>query len=122
MIADESCVTARDLARLHGAVDGVNVKLAKAGSVGEALRIVEGARALGMAVMLGCMIESSLGIAAAVHLSPLVDYVDLDGHLLISDDPFEGLILEAGRVLPSAAPGLGVEPFREDLGRRTGTR
>ncbi|MFN2431650.1 MAG: dipeptide epimerase, partial [Gemmatimonadota bacterium] len=91
IVVDESCVTSRDLARLHGAVDGVNVKLVKAGSIGEALRVIVGARALQMDVMLGCMIESSLGIAAAAHLSPLVDYVDLDGHLLVSDDPFTGL-------------------------------
>jgi L-alanine-DL-glutamate epimerase-like enolase superfamily enzyme len=110
IVADESCVTARDLRRVAGAVDGVNVKLAKAGSVGEALRLVEGARALGLSVMLGCMVESSLGIAAAVHLSPLVDWVDLDGHLLVSDDPFRGLTLRDGRVLPSDEPGLGVRP------------
>ncbi|MBA2564566.1 MAG: dipeptide epimerase [Gemmatimonadetes bacterium] len=118
VIADESCVTARDLARLAGVVDGVNVKLAKAGSIGEALRIIEGARALGMLVMLGCMIESTLGISAAAHLSPLVDYVDLDGHLLIGDDPFTGLRLVDGCVLPSGEPGLGVRPAdsREDGG------
>jgi L-alanine-DL-glutamate epimerase-like enolase superfamily enzyme len=103
-------VTARDLRRVAGAVDGVNVKLAKTGSVGEALRLIEGARALGLSVMLGCMVESSLGIAAAVHLSPLVDWVDLDGHLLVSDDPFRGLSLEGGRVLPPEEPGLGVSP------------
>lgn len=109
IVADESCVTARDLSRLAGVVDGINVKLAKAGSIGEALRLLEGGRALGMLVMLGCMIESSLGVAAAVHLSPLADFVDLDGHLLISDDPFAGLRLEEGRVLPSEEPGLGVQ-------------
>lgn len=110
IVADESCVTSRDLPRLAGAVDGINVKLAKAGSIGDALRLIEGARALGMLVMVGCMIESSLGIAAAAQLSPLVDFADLDGHLLISDDPFSGLRLEHGRVLPSDAPGLGVRP------------
>ncbi len=110
VIADESCVTSRDLPRLIGAVDGVNVKLAKAGSIGEALRLIEASRAMGLLVMLGCMIESTLGIAPAVHLSPLVDYVDLDGHLLIAEDPYRGLRLEEGRVLPSAEPGLGVRP------------
>jgi L-alanine-DL-glutamate epimerase-like enolase superfamily enzyme len=112
IVADESCVTSRDLPRLVGAVDGVNVKLAKTGSIGEALRLIEAARAMGMLTMLGCMIESSLGISAAVHLSPLVDYADLDGHLLISDDPFDGLRLEEGRVLPSEKPGLGVTERR----------
>ncbi len=110
IVADESCLTTRDLGRLVGAVDGVNVKLVKAGSVTEALRLLESVRALGLLVMLGCMIESSLGIAPAVHLSPLADFVDLDGHLLISDDPFRGLRLEGGRVLPSEAPGLGIAP------------
>lgn len=110
IVADESCVTSRDLPRLVGAVDGINVKLAKAGSVGEALRLIEAARALGLLVMLGCMIESTLGIAPAAHLSPLVDFVDLDGHLLLADDPYTGMRLEDGRVLPSAEPGLGVWP------------
>jgi L-alanine-DL-glutamate epimerase-like enolase superfamily enzyme len=121
IVADESCVTSRDLSRLAGAVDGINVKLAKAGSVGDALRLIEGARSLGMQVMLGCMIESSLGIAAAVHLSPLVDFVDLDGHLLISDDPFQGLRLEDGRVLPSEEPGLGVRLAGAALKARSGS-
>jgi L-alanine-DL-glutamate epimerase-like enolase superfamily enzyme len=108
IVADESCLTTRDLGRVVGAVDGVNVKVVKAGSVTESLRLLESARALGLLTMLGCMIESSLGIAPAVHLSPLADFVDLDGHLLISDDPFRGLTLEEGRVLPSDAPGLGI--------------
>jgi L-alanine-DL-glutamate epimerase-like enolase superfamily enzyme len=110
IVADESCLTTRDLGRLVGAVDGVNVKVVKAGSVTESLRLLESARALGLLTMLGCMIESSLGIAPAVHLSPLADFVDLDGHLLVSDDPHQGLRLEDGRVLPSDAPGLGIAP------------
>jgi L-alanine-DL-glutamate epimerase-like enolase superfamily enzyme len=111
VVADESCLTTADLGDLIGVVDVVNVKLAKCGSVGEAYRLMTAARALHFEVFLGCMIESSLGIAAAAHLAPLADYVDLDGHLLLSDDPFTGLRLENGRVLPSAeAPGLGVEP------------
>jgi L-alanine-DL-glutamate epimerase-like enolase superfamily enzyme len=108
IVADESCVTTRDLRQLVGVVDGVNVKLVKTGSVGEGLRLLESARSLGLLVMLGCMIESSLGIAPAAHLSPLADFVDLDGHLLIADDPFQGLSLEDGRVLPSDGPGLGI--------------
>jgi L-alanine-DL-glutamate epimerase-like enolase superfamily enzyme len=116
VVVDESCVTSRDLRRLVGAVDGVNVKLVKTGGVGEALRLLESARALGLLTMLGCMIESSLGIAAAVHLSPLADFVDLDGHLLIADDPFHGLRLEDGRVLPSNEPGLGIAPRRAPAG------
>ena len=89
----------------------MNVKLAKTGSIGEAVRLMTAARALHFGVFLGCMVESSLGIAAAAHLAPLADWVDLDGHLLLSDDPFEGLRLEGGRVLPDPeAPGLGIRP------------
>jgi L-alanine-DL-glutamate epimerase-like enolase superfamily enzyme len=109
VVADESCRTTADLAGLVGVVDAVNVKLAKTGSIGEAVRLMTAARALHFGVFLGCMVESSLGIAAAAHLAPLADWVDLDGHLLLSDDPFEGLGLEEGRVLPDPeAPGLGV--------------
>ena len=111
VVADESCRTTADLAGLLGVVDAVNVKLAKTGSIGEAARLMTAARALHFGVFLGCMVESSLGIAAAAHLAPLADWVDLDGHLLLSDDPFEGLRLEDGRVLPDPdAPGLGVRP------------
>jgi L-alanine-DL-glutamate epimerase-like enolase superfamily enzyme len=109
VVADESCRTTADLPGLLGVVDVVNVKLAKTGSIGEAVRLMTAARALHFGVFLGCMVESSLGIAAAAHLAPLADWVDLDGHLLLADDPYEGLRLEAGRVLPDAdAPGLGV--------------
>ena len=109
VVADESCRTSADLPGLLGVVDVVNVKLAKCGSVLEAWRLMTAARALHFQVFLGCMVESSLGIAAAAHLAPLAHYVDLDGHLLLADDPFEGLVFEGGRVLPDpAAPGLGV--------------
>jgi L-alanine-DL-glutamate epimerase-like enolase superfamily enzyme len=91
VVADESCRTSADLADLLGVVDVVNVKLAKTGSVLEAVRLMTAARALGLGVFLGCMVESSLGIAAAAHLAPLADYVDLDGHLLLADDPWTGL-------------------------------
>ncbi|HET6341268.1 MAG TPA: dipeptide epimerase [Gemmatimonadota bacterium] len=114
VVADESCRTSADLVDLLGVVDVVNVKLAKTGSLLEAVRLMTGARALGMGVFLGCMVESSLGIAAAAHLAPLADYVDLDGHLLLSDDPWTGLRFEAGRVLPDPERfGLGVEPLAE---------
>jgi L-alanine-DL-glutamate epimerase-like enolase superfamily enzyme len=114
VVADESCRTSADLADLLGVVDVVNVKLAKTGSIMEAVRLMTAARALGLGVFLGCMVESSLGIAAAAHLAPLADYVDLDGHLLLSDDPWTGLRFEAGRVLPDPAEaGLGVQPIAE---------
>jgi L-alanine-DL-glutamate epimerase-like enolase superfamily enzyme len=110
LIADESVHDAADLPRLAGAFDGINVKLAKCGGIAPALRLIAGARALGLKVLLGCMIESSLGIAAALAVAPLVDWIDLDGHLLVADDPFTGLEFVEGRVVPSERPGLGVEP------------
>lgn len=109
IVADESCETATDAAKLVGAVDGVNIKLAKCTSLREAVRIVHVARAHGMQVMLGCMIESTLGIAAAMQLAPLVDWVDLDGAALLAHDPFAGPGLEAdGSLRFGAGPGLGV--------------
>ncbi|HET7231484.1 MAG TPA: dipeptide epimerase [Longimicrobium sp.] len=109
IIADESCEVAADVAKLAGAVDGVNIKLAKCGSLREAIRIVHAARAHGMSVMIGCMVESTLGIAAAVPITPLVDYADLDGAALLADDPFFGPGLESdGRMRFSDDPGLGV--------------
>ena len=89
--------------------DGIVIKLAKCGGVREALRMIHAARALDLEVMLGCMIESELGISAAAQLGSLVDYIDLDGHLLISNAPFTGLGLSEGRLVLSEAPGLGVE-------------
>jgi L-alanine-DL-glutamate epimerase-like enolase superfamily enzyme len=112
--ADESCMTSADLRPLIGVVDVINVKTAKCGSLAEARRTMEAAKALGFEVFLGCMVESSLGIAGAAHLAPLADYVDLDGHLLLADDPFEGLRFEGGRVLPAPeALGLGVKPVSQ---------
>ncbi|HVG45271.1 MAG TPA: dipeptide epimerase [Longimicrobium sp.] len=109
IVADESCEVAEDVARLVGAVDGVNIKLAKCGSLREAVRIVHAARAHGMSVMIGCMIESTLGIAAALQLTPLVDYVDLDGAALLAEDPFAGPGMEGdGSLRFNDAPGLGV--------------
>jgi L-alanine-DL-glutamate epimerase-like enolase superfamily enzyme len=109
IVADESCEVAEDVPRLAGAVDGVNIKLAKCGSLREAVRIVHAARAHGMSVMIGCMIESTLGIAAALQLTPLVDYVDLDGAALLAEDPFTGPGMEGdGRLRFNHTPGLGV--------------
>lgn len=110
IIADESCLVATDVPRLAGAVDGVNLKLAKCGSLREALKIVHVARAFGMTVMAGCMIESSLGISAVSQLAPLLDHADFDGAALLANDPFIGTTIEKGRIRLSAAPGLGVTP------------
>ena len=109
IIADESCRVAADVPKLAGCVHGVNIKLAKCGSIWEAIRIAEAARKHDMQVMLGCMIESTLGIAAAIQLTSLVDYVDLDGAALLKEDPFAGPHLdEQGNVVFNDAPGLGV--------------
>jgi L-alanine-DL-glutamate epimerase-like enolase superfamily enzyme len=111
LVVDEGCHTLRDVADVASYADGVNLKLAKTGGIREAVRMVHAARALDLVVMLGCMIESSLGISAAGQFASLCDFVDLDGHLLISDDPTEGLGLDEGRIVLSQRPGLGVEPL-----------
>jgi L-alanine-DL-glutamate epimerase-like enolase superfamily enzyme len=108
IVADEACRTAADIPRLAGAVDGINIKLAKCGSLREALRMVAVARAHGLTVMVGCMIETSLGITAAAHLAPLADVVDLDGAALLERDPFRGASIDGGHVTLPAGPGLGV--------------
>lgn len=109
IIADESCVRLSDIPRLVGAVDGINLKLAKCGSLREALRMIHCASAHHLQVMLGCMVETTLGIAAAVQLAPLVDYLDLDGAALLADDPFHGPGLDPdGKVRFNFEAGLGV--------------
>jgi L-alanine-DL-glutamate epimerase-like enolase superfamily enzyme len=108
IIADESCVTSHDIPRLVGAVDGINIKLAKCGGLREALRMIAIARAHHMMVMVGCMVESSLAITAAAHFTPLVDIVDLDGAALLASDPFRGATIEDGQVELPSGPGLGV--------------
>ncbi len=108
VIADESCLTALDIPRLAGVVDGINIKLAKCGSLREALRMIAVARAHHMLVMVGCMIETSLGITAAAHFTPLLDLVDLDGAALLKRDPFAGASIAGGRVSLPTGPGLGV--------------
>jgi L-alanine-DL-glutamate epimerase-like enolase superfamily enzyme len=108
VIADESCETAADIPPLVGKVDGINIKLAKCGSLREAIRMIAIARAHGMTVMVGCMIESSIGITAAAHFTPLVDIVDLDGAALLADDPFVGATIDGGQVSLPSGPGLGV--------------
>ncbi|MGH7459002.1 MAG: dipeptide epimerase [Longimicrobiaceae bacterium] len=109
LIADESCRTSADVPRLAGAVDGVNLKLAKCGGIREAVRTLHAARAHGMEVMLGCMIESTLGIAAAIQIAPLMDYLDLDGAALLAGDPFTGPGIGPDGVLRfNQEPGLGV--------------
>ena len=108
VIADESCVVSTDIPRLVGAVDGINLKLSKCGGLREALRIIATARSHGMLVMAGCMIETSLGITAAAHFAPLLDYADFDGAALLADDPYVGATIDGGRIAIPDAPGLGV--------------
>ena len=109
LFADEDVMNSADIPRLAAAYHGINIKLMKAGGPREAWRMIQAARQHGLQIMLGCMIESSCGISAAAHLSGSVDFVDLDGHLLLAADPFRGLRLKGGRVRTSGAPGLGVE-------------
>jgi L-Ala-D/L-Glu epimerase len=111
IVVDESCHTLPDVARVAEYAQGVNLKLTKSGGIREALRMIAAARALGLIVMLGCMNESSLGIAQGAHISTLVDVVDLDGHLLNRNDAFAGLTLDEGAVVPGEAAGLGVSPL-----------
>ncbi|MFY9740217.1 MAG: dipeptide epimerase [Candidatus Cybelea sp.] len=108
IVADEDCLVAGDLPPLYGCIDGVNVKLAKAGGIRGALAMIHSARAMGLKVMIGCMVESAIAATAAAHVSPLADWADLDGPLLISRDPFIGVRYEGGKVLIPDAPGLGV--------------
>ena len=108
IIADESCRVAADVERLAGAVHGINVKLAKCGGLTEARRLIGAARAHGMSVMAGCMIESSVGISGIAQIAPLLDYADLDGAALLADDPFIGVSIPAGRITFPAEPGIGV--------------
>jgi L-alanine-DL-glutamate epimerase-like enolase superfamily enzyme len=109
VLIDEGCRDLASVANIAAYADGIVIKLSKCGGIREALRMIHAARALQLRVMLGCMIESELGIAQAAQLGSLVDYIDLDGHLLISSKPFSGLGLEDGRLVLSDGPGLGVE-------------
>ena len=109
LIADENSLRLRDVPKLQGIFDGINIKLMKCTGLREALKMVSTARACGMKVMTGCMIESSVGISAAAQFSPLIDYADLDGNVLISNDPFEGVRSLDGGLMLTDRPGIGVE-------------
>ena len=108
--ADESVHRAEDVPALAGRVDGVNLKLMKCGGLREMRRTIETARAHGLQVMLGSMVESSLALSAAAQLAPLADHLDLDGHWLLAADPFAGAPRERGRIVLEDRPGLGVSP------------
>ena len=105
---DEDCHTLADVAPCAERAHGINIKLAKSGGIREAVRMTHAARALGLGVMLGCMVESGLGIAPGAHIASLMDHVDLDGNLLLAHDPWPGVTFADGIQLPADAPGLGV--------------
>jgi muconate cycloisomerase len=107
IFVDESCRFSKDIPRVAGAVDGVNMKLMKCGGLSEALRIVATARAHGLQTMIGCMGESSVSIAAGVAISALLDHIDLDSHLNLNPDPAAGIDMIEGVVTPRDVPGHG---------------
>ncbi|MGI8496305.1 MAG: dipeptide epimerase [Gemmatimonadaceae bacterium] len=108
IIADESCVIPSDIPKVLGAVDGINIKLAKCGGLRQALAMIATARAHGLLVMMGCMIETTLGIAPAAQMASLLDYADLDGAALLANDPYTGVSIAGGAIVVSSEPGLGV--------------
>jgi L-alanine-DL-glutamate epimerase-like enolase superfamily enzyme len=111
LFADESCVSESDVTLCAAGFDGINIKLTKCGGITPALRMISEARKRGLQVMIGCMSESTVGSAAIAHLSPLVDFMDNDGPLLLAEDVATGLDYRYGKVTPTQRPGLGVEVF-----------
>ena len=109
LIADENSLRLHDVPMLQGVFDGINIKLMKCTGLREALRMIHTARACGLKIMMGCMIESSVGISAAAQLSPLIDYADLDGNVLITNDPFDGVRSLDGTITLLDRPGIGIE-------------
>ncbi len=112
IFADEDIKDSKDIPAFSDVVDGINIKLMKCGGIREALRMIYTARAHGLKIMVGCNIESSLSITAAAHLMSLVDYVDLDGNLLVTNDPYIGATVDQGRLTLPEGNGLGVEARR----------
>ncbi|GAC1622883.1 MAG: dipeptide epimerase [Candidatus Elarobacter sp.] len=113
IVTDEDSKDASDLPALRGCVDGINVKLVKCGGIRGALAMIRTARALGLKIMLGCMVESQILTTAAAHLSPLVDWADLDGPFLTARDPFAGISYAGGKIVLPDGPGLGVREAAE---------
>ena len=114
IVADENCMTKEDIPKIAHAFDGINIKLMKCGGPTEALKMIHTARSFGLKIMLGCMCESSIAIGAAAHMSPLADWADLDGNLLLSNDPYSGIDVIEGKLLLPDKPGIGVEPIGDD--------
>ncbi|MEC4813648.1 MAG: dipeptide epimerase [Scytonema sp. PMC 1069.18] len=109
IFVDESCFTSLDIPKLAKDIDGINIKLMKSGGLTEAMRMVHTARSHGLQVMFGCYSDSVLANTAAAQLAPLADYLDLDSHLNLKDDPFTGALVQEGKILPNNLPGLGVQ-------------
>ncbi len=108
IFVDESCFTSRDIPALSDRVHGINIKLNKCGGISEAMRMIHTARSLGLKVMFGCYSDSALMNTALAHLSPLADYLDLDSHLNLTNDPFTGATMQGGCLVPTDRSGLGV--------------
>ena len=109
LIADESCISESDVEKCQGHFHGINIKLVKAGGITPALRMIQNAKSLGMKTMVGCMTESSIGISAIAHIAPLLDYVDMDGAMLLSKDPAKGVRIFPDKVGFPDGPGIGAE-------------
>lgn len=112
IFVDESCFTSKDIPHLANCVDGINIKLMKSGGLTEAMRMIHTARAFGLQIMFGCYSDSTLANTALSHLSPLADYLDLDSHLNLIDDPFTGASMQDGCLIPKDLPGIGVKGFK----------
>ena len=109
VIADESCIHESDVETCKGRFHGINIKLVKAGGITPALRMIQQAKSLGMKTMVGCMTESSVGISAIAHIAPLLDYVDMDGAMLLAKDPARGVQISPTAVSFPEGPGIGAE-------------
>ena len=117
LYADENSIVSKDIREIESAFDGINIKLMKCGGIDEALNMIKVAKELNMKIMLGCMVESSVGITAAAHLASMVDVVDLDGNLLISNDPYAGVSIKDGRLMLSANnTGMGLTLINKEEG------
>lgn len=106
--ADENIRTSDDIDNIKGIYDGINIKLTKCGGIYEALKMIDKAKLYNLDIMFGCMIESSIGITAAAHLSPIANFADLDGNLLINNDPFKGVLVSNGKLMLPHESGLGI--------------
>jgi L-Ala-D/L-Glu epimerase len=109
LIADEAVQTLTDIEKIKDGYHGINIKLMKCGGMREAMKMIQRARELNLKVMIGCMSESSCGVSAAAQLTPLADWADLDGPLLISNDPFNGISYDHGKIILNDLPGIGIE-------------